>query len=55
MLMNALYGIQIKQDINEFHKRQSQNWMETADDDNNLEYWKLSIGNLIVKMKNDDG
>ena len=29
--------------------------METENDDNVLDYWKLGNGNYIVKLKKDDG
>ena len=29
--------------------------METEYDDNVLDYWRLPIGNYILKMKKDDG
>ena len=52
LLMNALYGRQVRKDNNEFYKCKSQHWMETEYDDNVLENWKLQIGIYIVKLKN---
>ena len=55
LFMNSLYGVQIRRDINESYKCNSETWMETELDENVLEYWKLPNGNYIVKMKKDDG
>ena len=55
LVMNSLYGFQIRKDINESYKYKSQHWMETEYDDNVLDYWKLPNGNYIVKFKKDDG
>ena len=54
-IMNSLYGVQIRRDIDEFCKCKSQHWIETEFDDNILDYWKLANGNYISKMKKDDG
>ena len=53
--MNSLYGVQIRKDINDFHKCKSQQWMATEYDDNILAYWRLPIGNFTVIFKKDDG
>ena len=55
LIMNSLYGVQIRKDINETYYCKSQHWMETEFDENVLDYWKLPNGNYIVKMKKDDG
>ena len=55
LIMNSLYGVQIRKDINESYKSKSQYWMETEYDDNVLDFWRLSNGNSIVKFKKDDG
>ena len=55
LIMNSLYGVQIRRDIDESYKCKSQHWMETEYDENVLDYWKLPNGNYIVKMKKDDG
>ena len=53
--MNSLYGVQIRRDINESYSCESETWMKTEFDENVLDYWKLTNGNYIVKMKKDDG
>ena len=55
IIMNSLYGVQIRKNIKEFYKYKSQHWMETEDDDNVLDYWKLPYGNFIVILKKNDG
>ena len=55
LIMNSLYGVQIRKDINESYYCTSENWMKTEFDENILDYWKLPNGNYIVKMKRDDG
>ena len=55
LIMNSLYGVQIRKDIDQSYKCKSQHWMETENDENVLDYWKLPKGNYIVKLKKDDG
>ena len=55
LIMNSLYGVQIRRDINESYHCKSETWMKTEFDENVLDYWKLPNGNYIVKMKKDDG
>ena len=55
LIMNSLYGVQIRRDINESYYCKSENRMKTEFDANVLDYWKLPSGNYIVKMKRDDG
>ena len=55
LIMNSLFGVQIRKDIDQSYKCKSQHWMETAYDDNVLDYWKLANGHYIVKLKKDDG
>ena len=55
LIMNYLYGVQIRKDINESYSCKSETWMKTEFDENVLDYWKLPNGNYIVKMKKDDG
>ena len=55
LIMNSLYGVQIRRDINESYYCKSETWMKTEFDENVLDYWKLPNGNYIVKMKRDDG
>ena len=44
LLMNSLYGVQIRKDINEFYKCKSEHWMQTEYDDNVLDQWKYQTG-----------
>ena len=55
LIMNSLYGVQIRKDIDQSYKCTSQHWMETEYDENVLDYWRLPNGNYIVKIKKDDG
>ena len=55
LIMNSLYGVQIRKDIDQSYKCKSQHWMETEYDENVLDYWRLPNGNYIVKFKKDDG
>ena len=55
LIMNNLYGVQIRRDISESYYCKSENWMKTEFDENVLDYWRLPNGNYIVKMKKDDG
>ena len=55
LIMNSLYGVQIRKDIDQSYKCKSQYWMETEYDENVLDYWRLPNGNYIVKLKKDDG
>ena len=51
LIMNSLYGVQIRRDFNESCYCKSETWMKTEFDD----YWRLLNANYIVKMKKDDG
>ena len=55
LIMNSLYGVQIRRDINESYYCKSETWMKTEFVENALDYWKLTNGNYIVQMKKDDG
>ena len=55
LIMNSLYGVQIRRDINESFYCKSETWMKTEFDEKVLDYWKLPNGNYFVKMKKDDG
>ena len=55
LIMNSLYGVQIRKDINESYLCKSETWMKTEFNENVLDYWTLPNGNYIVKMKRDDG
>ena len=51
LIMNSLYGVQTRKDIDQSFKCKSQHWMETEYDENVLDYWRLPNGNYIVKLK----
>ena len=53
--MNSLYGIQIRKDVKESYPWKSETWIKTDFDENVLDYWRLSNGNYIVKMKKTMG
>ena len=55
LIMNSLFGVQIRKDINESYYCKSENWMKTEFVENVLDYWILPNGNHFVKMKKDDG
>ena len=55
LIMNSLYGVRIRRDINESYYCKSETWMKTEIDENVLDYWRLPNGSYIVKMKKDDG
>ena len=45
LIMNSLYGVQIRKDIDQSYKCKSQHWMETEYDENVLDFWQLPNGN----------
>ena len=55
LLMNSLYGEQIRKDIEERLACKSEMWMETEYDERVKDYWKISNFNYIVKMIDDKG
>ena len=55
IIMNSLYGVQMRRDNNESYYCKSETWMKTEFDENVLDYWKLANGNYIVEMRKDDG
>ena len=55
IVLNSLYGVQIRKDINDFNKCKSKYWMQTEYEDNVLDYWQIQKGNYTVKLKKDDG
>ena len=55
LIMNSLYGVQIRKNINELYYFKSENWMQTEYDDNVLEYWRLPNGNHFEKITKDEG
>ena len=55
LIMNSLYGEQIRKDIEEIYQCKSKMWMMTEYDERVLDYRKIQCGNYIVKMKDDEG
>ena len=55
LLMNSLYGENIRKDIEEKFASKSEMWMQTEYDERVEDYWKLSGNNYIVKMIDDAG
>ena len=55
LLMNALYGEQIRKDIEEKFACKSEAWMISEYDERVKDYWKISGINYIVKMIDDAG
>ena len=55
LLMNALYGEQIRKDIEEKFACKSEAWMMSEYDERVKDYWKISGINYIVKMFDDPG
>ena len=55
IIMNSLYGVQMRRGIDECYKCKSQHWMKTEYDYNVLDYWRLPNGIYIVKLKKGDG
>ena len=55
LLMNSLYGEQIRKDIEEKFAFKSELWMQTEYDERVKDYWKISSINYIVKMIDDAG
>ena len=55
LIVNSLYGVQIRRHIDESYKCKSEHWMITEYDDIVLDYWNLPNGNSTVKLKKDVG
>ena len=55
LIMNSLYGEQIRKDIEESYQCKSEIWMMTENDGRVLDYQKIKYGNYIVKLKDDEG
>ena len=55
LLMNSLYGENIRKDIEEKFACKSEAWMMDNYDDRVKDYWKISGINYIVKMIDDAG
>ena len=53
--MNSFYGVQLRKDIKESYYGEREKWMKTDNDENILDYWKLSNEIYVVKMKKDNG
>ena len=55
LIMNSLYGEQIREDIEESYQCKSEMWLMTEYDERVLDYQKINYGSYIVKMKDDEG
>ena len=55
LIMNSLYGEQIKKDIEESFQCKSEMWLQTEYDERVLDHQKINYGNYFVKMKDDEG
>ena len=55
LIMNILYGEQIRKEIEESYQCKSELWMMTEYDERDLDYQKINYGNFIVKLKDDEG
>ena len=55
LIMNSLYGEQIRKDIEESYQCKSEMWVMTEYDERVLDYQKNNYGNYFVKIKDDEG
>ena len=55
LVLNSLYGEQIRKDIEERFACKSEYWMLSEYDEWVKEYWKISHGSYAVKMIDDKG
>ena len=55
LLLNSLYGENIRKDREEKFVCNSEMWMETENDERVKDYWKIGVNNYIVKMIDDKG
>ena len=55
LIMNALYGELLRNDILESHEFKSEAWMLSEYDERVLDYQRSNHGKYIVNMKDDDG
>ena len=55
LLINSLYGEQIRKDIEENFACKSEMWMQTEYDERVKDYWKIGGNNYIVRMIDDPG
>ena len=53
LMMNSLYGENIRKDIEEKFSCKSEMWMQTEYDERVKDYWKITNINYIVKMIDD--
>ena len=53
LLMNSLYGENIRKDIEENFACKSEMWVQTESDERVKDYWKIGGINYIVKMIDD--
>ena len=54
LIMNFLYGEQLRKDIEESCQCKSEMWMMTEYDERVLDYLEIDYGNYIVRMKDDE-
>ena len=55
LIMNSLYGEQIRKDIEESYQCKSEIWMMTEYHERALDYQRINYGIYFVRMKYDDG
>ena len=55
LIINSLFGEQIRKDIEEKFACKSENWMMSEYDERVKNYWRISHGNYIVEMTDDAG
>ena len=55
LLLNSLYGEQIRKDIEENFACKSKYWMMSEDDERVKDYWRMLHGNYIIKTTDDAG
>ena len=55
LIMNSFYGEFLRKDILESYQCKSEMWMMTEYDERVLDYLKITYGNYIVKLKDDEG
>ena len=55
LIMNHLYGEQVRKDIEESYQCKSEMWIMTEYDERVLDYQKINYGKYIVKLKDDVG
>ena len=55
LILNNVYGVQIRENIADFFEHKFQNWMGKDFDDIVLDYWRLPNGIYRTKLKHEDG